>query len=109
VRDEIYWVVTASVHLGSSTSSRTSSPGSWRRRTRSQARSLTTTASTMHETVIQVFESYRDSEAVVDDVAKTFPEFAEKFTECVTIEGFACTARRPRQRAKSWTASGPRT
>lgn len=40
------------------------------------------------EAVVQIFESYRDSQAVVDHVTGTFAAFAEDFGACVDIDGF---------------------
>jgi quinol monooxygenase YgiN len=40
------------------------------------------------ETLVHIFESYRDSAAVTSHVTTVFPEFAEAFLECVDITGF---------------------
>jgi quinol monooxygenase YgiN len=40
------------------------------------------------EAVVRIFESYRDSQAVVDHVTGTFSAFAEDFGACVDIDGF---------------------
>jgi quinol monooxygenase YgiN len=89
VRDEIYWVVTASVHPGKFEKFKDVVAGLVAE-THKESGSLAYDYSVNEqETVIQVFESYADSDAVVHHVTKTFPEFAERFTECVTIEGFA--------------------
>ena len=88
MRDEIYYVVTASVHPGKFDEFRDVVAGLVEE-TRKENGSLAYDYSVNEqETVIQVFESYRDSEAVVHHVTRTFPGFAERFTECVTIEGF---------------------
>ena len=39
-------------------------------------------------TVVQIFESYRDSEALVTHVQDTFSQFAEEFTALISIDGF---------------------
>jgi len=39
-------------------------------------------------TLVHIFESYRDSTAVVSHVTKVFPQFAEGFLDCVDITGF---------------------
>jgi len=88
VRDEIYWVVTASVHPGKFGEFKDVAAGLVAE-TREEHGSLAYDYSVNDEqTVIQVFESYRDSAAVVHHVTKTFPPFAERFNECVGIEGF---------------------
>jgi len=37
---------------------------------------------------VHIFEAYRDSEAVVHHVTKTFSQFADGFSECVDVDGF---------------------
>jgi quinol monooxygenase YgiN len=40
------------------------------------------------ESVLHIFESYRDSQAVIDHITGTFAPFADDFGACVDIEGF---------------------
>jgi len=88
MREEIYWVVTASLHPGKFEDFKDVVAGLVAE-TRDEPGSLAYDYSVNDErTVIQVFESYRDSDAVVHHVTKTFPPFAERFTECVAIQGF---------------------
>ena len=88
MRDEIYWVVTASMHPGKFEEFKDVVTGLVAE-THNESGSLAYDYSVNEEeTVIQIFESYRDSEAVVHHVTKTFPQFAERFTDCVNIEGF---------------------
>jgi quinol monooxygenase YgiN len=88
MRDEIYWVVTCSVH-----------PGKFEQykgvvealvaATKKEAGSLAYDYSVNDdETVVQIFEAYADSAAVVDHVTKTFSQFAEEFSACVDVNGF---------------------
>jgi quinol monooxygenase YgiN len=88
VRDEIYWVVTCSVHPGKFArfktvvaplvAARLDEPGS-------QSYDYSVNGD---ETLVHIYESYRDSTAVVDDVTKTFSQFADDFSACVNVDGF---------------------
>jgi quinol monooxygenase YgiN len=87
-RDEIYWLVTCSVF-----------PGKFEEfkgvveplvaTTKAESGSLAYDYSVNEdETLVQIFESYADSQAVVDHVTKTFSQFADAFTACVSVDGF---------------------
>ena len=88
MRDEIYWVVTCSVH-----------PGKFEEfkgvvtplvaATKAESGSLAYDYSVNDdETMVHIFEAYRDSEAVVNHVTKTFSQFADRFSACVDVDGF---------------------
>lgn len=93
MRDEIYWVVTCGVL-----------PGKFAEfkgvveplvaATLAEEGSLAYDYSVnADETLVQIFESYRDSTAVVDHVTKTFSQFADAFTACVSVDGFVVYGR----------------
>jgi len=88
MRDEIYWVVTCSVQ-----------PGKFEEfkavvkplvaATKEESGSLAYDYSVNDdETVVQIFEAYENSDAIVHHVTKTFSQFADDFTACVSVDGF---------------------
>jgi len=88
VREEIYWVVTCSVRPGKFQEFRgvvdplvaatEEEPGSI-------AYDYSVNA---EQTLVRIFETYRDSAAVVDHVTGTFSKFAEGFNACVSVDAF---------------------
>lgn len=87
-REEIYWLVTATVRPGRFEDfKKVVEPlvAATREEPGSQAYDYSVDAD---ESVIRIFESYRDSQAVVDHVTGTFAPFAEDFGACVDIDGF---------------------
>ena len=88
MRQEIYWVVTASVKPGKLAAFK-EVVVPLVAATREEPGSLAYDYSIDEtESVVHIFESYRDSQAVVDHVTKTFAPFAEGFGAGVDIEGF---------------------
>lgn len=88
MREEIYWVVTAAVKPGKFDDF-TAVVAPLVAATKEEPGSLAYDYSVNgDQTVVQIFESYRDSAAVVDHVTKTFSQFAEGFSACVDIQGF---------------------
>jgi len=88
MREEIYWVVTAAVKPGKFEEF-TTVVAPLVAATKEEPGSLAYDYSVNSDrTVIQIFESYRDSAAVVDHVTKTFSQFADGFSACVDIESF---------------------
>jgi quinol monooxygenase YgiN len=88
MREEIYWLVTCDVK-----------PGKFEEFTRVVAPLVAATKAeegslaydytvNADETLVHIFEAYRDSKAVVSHVTTVFPQFAESFLECVDITGF---------------------
>jgi quinol monooxygenase YgiN len=88
VRDEIYWFVTATIEpetydavvtmLVPLVEATRKEPGN---------NAYDYSVNTDH-TVVHIFESYRDSEALVTHVQDTFSQFAEEFTELISINEF---------------------
>ena len=88
MRDEIYWVVTCSVRPGKFEQFR-EVVAPLVAATHEEAGSLAYDYSVDEEhTLVHIFESYRDSDAVVAHVTKTFSQFAEAFSDCVSVDGF---------------------
>ena len=88
MRQEIYWLVTATVRPGKF-AELTGVVAPLVAATRAEPGSLAYDYSVNQDhSVINIFESYRDSEAVVNHVTKTFSQFAEAFSACVDIDGF---------------------
>jgi len=88
MRDEIYWVVTCSVHPGKFEQFKTV-VGPLVAATLAEPGSQSYDYSVNHdETLVHIYESYRDSTAVVDHVTKTFSQFSEAFSACVSVDGF---------------------
>jgi len=93
VRDEIYWIVTASIEpesydavvtmLGPLVEATRLEPGN-------NAYDYSVNAD---HTVVHIFESYRDSEALVAHVQDTFSQFAAEFTALIPIDGFVVYGR----------------
>jgi quinol monooxygenase YgiN len=88
MRNEIYWVVTCGV-----------TPGKFDdfkavveplvAATKAEPGSLTYDYSVSEDrTLVHIVESYSDSQAVVDHVTKTFSQYADAFTACVSVDGF---------------------
>lgn len=87
-RQEIYWLVTATVKPGRFEDfTKVVKPlvAATRAEPGCQAYDYSVDVS---ETTIQIYESYRDSQAVVDHVTGTFAPFAADFNDCVDITGF---------------------
>jgi quinol monooxygenase YgiN len=88
MREEIYWLVTCVVK-----------PGKFEEFTRVVEPLVAATKAeegslaydytvNEDESLVHIFESYRDSAAVVSHVTTVFPRFADGFLECVDITGF---------------------
>ncbi|GAA1001668.1 putative quinol monooxygenase [Subtercola frigoramans] len=88
MRNEIYWLVTCEVK-----------PGKFEEftkvveplvaATKAEEGSLAYDYSVNDDqTLVHIFESYRDSTAVVDHVTKTFSQFADAFGACVDLTVF---------------------
>lgn len=88
MRNEIYWVVTAALEPEKYDAFKeTVTP--LVEATRKEPGSLAYDYSVNADhTVVHIYESYRDSQAVVTHVQDTFSQFAEAFTALVSIEGF---------------------
>jgi quinol monooxygenase YgiN len=88
MRDEIYWVVTCGVHPGKLEDFK-AVVKPLVAATKAEPGSLTYDYSVSEDgTLVHILESYRDSQAVVDHVTKTFSQFADGFTACVSVDGF---------------------
>jgi quinol monooxygenase YgiN len=88
MRTEIYWVVTAAVKPGKFVEF-TGVVAPLVAATRAEPGSLAYDYSVnADQTRVQIFESYRDSDSVVEHVTKTFSQFADAFSACVDIESF---------------------
>jgi quinol monooxygenase YgiN len=88
VRDEIYWIVTAALQPENfDTFKETITPlvEATRKEQGSNAYDYSVSAD---RTVVHIYESYRDSAAVVTHVRDTFSQFAEEFGKLVSIEAF---------------------
>lgn len=88
MRDEIYWVVTCSVLPGKFAEFKeVVAPlvAETLKETGSLAYDYSVNAD---ETIVHIFEAYADSAALVHHVTTTFAPFAERFTACVSIDGF---------------------
>lgn len=99
MRDEIYWVVTATLRpddLDAFTGAITPLVAATREEPGSIAYDYSVSGD---RTVVHIYESYRDSAAVVTHVEDTFSRFAEEFGRYVTIEGFVVYGR-PDEAAK---------
>ncbi len=88
MRDEIYWVVTAALqpeNYDAFTEAITPLVAATREEPGSIAYDYSVSSD---HTVVHIYESYRDSAAVVTHVEDTFSRFAEAFGRYVTIDGF---------------------
>jgi quinol monooxygenase YgiN len=88
MRDEIYWVVTAALRPGdypAFVEAITPLVAATREEPGSNAYDYSVNSD---HTVVHIYESYRDSAAVVTHVQDTFSRFAEEFGRLVTIDGF---------------------
>ncbi len=93
MRDEIYWIVTAALEPGNYDAfTKTITPlvEATRKEPGSNAYDYSVNAD---HTVVHIFESYRDSPAVVAHVQETFSQFAEEFSALVSINGFVVYGR----------------
>ena len=88
MRNEIYWVVTCSLH-----------PGKFEEfkgvvaplvaATKAEPGSLAYDYSVNDdETLVHVFEAWQDSEDVVSHITKVFSQFADDFSACVDFDSF---------------------
>lgn len=88
MRDEIYWMVTATVRPGKFDELK-GVVAPLVAATLAEEGSLAYDYSVNEdESAIRIFEAYRDSAAVVHHVTATFVQFAEDFGACVDIDGF---------------------
>lgn len=88
MREEIYWLVTCVVKPGKFEDfTRVVEPlvAATKAENGSLAYDYTVNED---ETLVHIFESYRDSAAVISHVTTVFPQFADGFLECVDITGF---------------------
>jgi len=88
MREEIYWVVTCTVHPGKFEEFRgVVEPlvAETRREPGSIAYDYSVDAD-HHQ--VRIFETYRNSAAVVDHVTGTFSKYADAFTACVSVDAF---------------------
>lgn len=88
MRDEIYWVVTAALKpedYDAFVEAITPLVAATREEPGSNAYDYSVSSD---RTVVHIYESYRDSAAVVAHVEGTFSRFAEEFGRLVTIDGF---------------------
>jgi hypothetical protein len=61
------------------------------------------------ETQVQIYESYRDSTAVVDHVTKTFSRLADDFSAGINVDGFVVYGEGTMLPERSSTGSVRRT
>ena len=88
MREEIYWLATAAVRPGRFAEF-TGVVAPLVAATRAEPGSLAYDYSVdENQERVHIFESYRDSQSVVDHVTGTFAQFADAFSACVDIEGF---------------------
>jgi len=88
MREEIYWLVNCAVKPGRFEDfTRVVKPlvAATKAEEGSLAYDYTVNAD---EKLVHIFESYRDSKAVVSHVTQVFPPFADGFLDCVDITGF---------------------
>jgi quinol monooxygenase YgiN len=88
VRTEIYWVVTAALRPESYEAMKqviTPLVEATRKEPGSNAYDYSVNAD---RTAVHIYESYRDSQAVVTHVRETFSRFAEEFSALLDINGF---------------------
>ncbi|WP_291049678.1 antibiotic biosynthesis monooxygenase [Herbiconiux sp.] len=87
-RDEIYWLVTCAVKPGKFEDF-TKVVEPLVAATKAEEGSIAYDYSVNEdETLVHIFESYRDSRAVVSHVTTVFSQFAEGFLEGVDVTGF---------------------
>lgn len=87
-RTEIYWVVTATVKPGRFEDFRKVVAPLVAATREEPGCNAYDYSVDQDETVIQIFERYRDSQAVVDHVTGTFAAYAADFGACVDIDTF---------------------
>ena len=88
VREEVYWLVTAAVEPGRFDNfARVVAPLVAATREEPGCNAYDYSVDDAQR-VVRIFESYRDSQSVVDHVTGTFASFADGFGACVDIEGF---------------------
>jgi quinol monooxygenase YgiN len=88
MRNEIYWLVTCEVKPGKFDDfAKVVEP--LVAATKAEAGSIAYDYSVnADETLVYIFETYRDSEAVVSHVTKVFSQFADAWGACVDVTGF---------------------
>lgn len=88
MREEIYWLVTCVVKSGKFDEfTRVVKP--LVAATKAEEGSLAYDYTVNEDqTLVHIFEAYRDSAAVVSHVTTVFPQFADGFNECVDITAF---------------------
>jgi quinol monooxygenase YgiN len=88
VRNEIYWLVTCDVKPGKFNDF-TKVVEPLVAATKNEVGSIAYDYSVNDdETLVQIFETYTDSTAVVSHVTKVFSQFAADFSACVDVMGF---------------------
>lgn len=88
MRDEIYWVVDCTVRPGKFTEYKKivkDIVAATKLEDGSVAYDYSVNAD---ETKVQIFECYKNSEAIAYHVTNTFAPFADAFLDCVSIDGF---------------------
>jgi quinol monooxygenase YgiN len=88
MREEIYWVVTATLkpeNFEAFKETITPLVEATRKESGSNAYDYSVNAD---RTVVHIYESYRNSAAVVTHVQGTFSQFADEFVKLVNIDGF---------------------
>lgn len=88
MREDIYWVVTCGVKPGKYEEFTTVVKGLVDA-TRQEPDNLAYDYSVNDDhSVVQIFEHYRNSAAIVSHVTTVFAPFAESFVDCVNVDGF---------------------
>ena len=88
MREDIYWVVTCGVKPGKYEEFKAVVKGlvdATRQEPDNLAYDYSVNAD---ETVVQIYEHYRNSAAIVSHVTTVFAPFADRFVDCVSVDGF---------------------